>query len=158
MDEQEIARLRDHYDKADLSTEIERARWETDVETDPMVTTSLRLPKSLLDWVREQAETEQVKPTALIRRWIEQQRAEPSADVGGRLERLVERLEHVVAGDGGTEATVRAWTPHPARASWARSARSTRTVRTGRWFGRTKKVIKVANTQHVDSSDLPSSS
>ena len=157
MDEQELARLRDHYDKADLSAEIERARWETDVETDPMVTTSLRLPKSLLDWVREQAEAEQVKPTALIRRWIEQQRAEPAADVGGRLERLVERLEHVVTGDGGADVTVRAWTPQPARESWARSARSTRTVRTGRWFGRTKKVVKVANTQHVHRSDLPSS-
>ena len=96
MDEQELARLRDHYDHADLTTDVERARWETDVDPDPMVTTSLRLPKSLLDWVRQQAEAEQVKPTALIRRWIERQRTEPDADVNRRLERAVERLEDVV--------------------------------------------------------------
>ena len=96
MDEQERARLRDHYDHADLTTDVKRARWETDVDPDPMVTTSLRLPKSLLDWVRQQAEAEQVKPTALIRRWIERQRTEPDTDVNRRLERAVERLEDVV--------------------------------------------------------------
>ena len=31
------------------------AVWEDETETDPTVTTSLRLPKSLLDWIRERA-------------------------------------------------------------------------------------------------------
>jgi hypothetical protein len=99
MDEDKLAQLREHYATADLAAEIERARGETDVDSDPMVTTSLRLPKSVLDWVRQQAEVEQVKPTALIRRWIEQQRTGRAADVSGRLERLVERLEVAVAAE-----------------------------------------------------------
>ncbi|MGH4017105.1 MAG: hypothetical protein ACRDSL_24895 [Pseudonocardiaceae bacterium] len=53
---------------------------------------SLRLPKSLLDWVRAQARTEHTKPTQLIRRWIEERRTtgEPS------LEERVRRLEDLV--------------------------------------------------------------
>ena len=39
---------------------------------DPMITTSLRLPKSVLDRVRLLAARDGVKPTALIRRWTEQ--------------------------------------------------------------------------------------
>lgn len=152
MNEQERARLRDHYDNVDLSAEIERARRDTDVETDPMVTTSLRLPKSLLDWVREQAVAEQIKPTALIRRWIEQQRAEPPVDVEGRLERLVERLEHAAAGDRGTGGAARTGTTQPARESWARSARAARTTRARHWSGRAKKVIEVADAEHPSSS------
>ena len=45
--------------------------WEPDTEADPMVTTSLRPPKSLLDWVREQAVAQHVRPAGLIRQWIE---------------------------------------------------------------------------------------
>ena len=76
MDKDKIARLREHYDTTDTAEEIERSEgtWETDVESDPMVTTSLRLPKSDLDWVREQASAAGVKPTALIRRWIGEHR------------------------------------------------------------------------------------
>ena len=39
---------------------------------DPMITTSLRLPQSVLDRVRLLAARNGVKPTALIRRWTEQ--------------------------------------------------------------------------------------
>ena len=39
----------------DFATERESATWEDETETDPIVTTSLRLPKSLLDWIRERA-------------------------------------------------------------------------------------------------------
>jgi hypothetical protein len=38
---------------------------------DPMITTSLRLPQSVLDHVRLLAAQHGMKPTALIRRWIE---------------------------------------------------------------------------------------
>ncbi len=62
---------------------------------DPMITTSLRLPKSLLDWVREQAAAEHTKPTALIRRWIEQRRDDDSLTAGGATARI-ERLEQAV--------------------------------------------------------------
>jgi hypothetical protein len=59
----------------------------------------VRLPKSLLDWVRDQAAAQHVRPSVLIRQWIEQRR-----DAGGRsgLDKLaarVERLEHAVFPD-----------------------------------------------------------
>ncbi len=61
-----------------------------------MITTSLRLPKSLLDWVREQAAAEHTKPTALIRRWIEQRRDDDSLTAGAtaRIERLEQAVFH----------------------------------------------------------------
>lgn len=81
-----------YVDAHDFSTEMEQGVWETETETDPMITTSLRLPKSLLDWVREQAAAEHVRPSGLIRVWIEQRRDAGGAveveDLAGRLERL----------------------------------------------------------------------
>jgi hypothetical protein len=77
-----LERLAEYYDTHDTSTELERAEpvdeW---ANPDPMVSLSLRLPKSLLDWVCTQARTEHTKPTQLIRRWIEEHRTtgEPSA-------------------------------------------------------------------------------
>lgn len=88
--------LAQHADEHDFSAEMEHGRWETDTAADPMVTTSLRLPKSLLDWVRSQADEAHVKPTALIRQWIEQRR-DGSADLVAR----VDRLERTVFRDVG---------------------------------------------------------
>lgn len=101
MNEKELAELREHFDTTDLSDDIEAATWDTTVEPDPMVVTSLRLPKSLLDWVREQAAAERVKPTALIRRWIEDRRpcgggAEVTlASLAARVDRLESVTLHV---------------------------------------------------------------
>jgi len=75
----------------------ERGVWESDVESDPMVTTSLRLPKSLLDWVRAQAAKEHVRPTVLIRQWIEQHRDAGGDDLAGRVERLEQAVFHKTA-------------------------------------------------------------
>lgn len=81
-----------HAQAHDFSAEMEQGVWETDTDTDPMVTTSLRLPKSLLDWVREQAAGQHVRPSGLIRQWIEQRRDAGGAagveDLAARLERL----------------------------------------------------------------------
>jgi hypothetical protein len=102
MDDRERDALREHFDGSDLSAAIDSATWETGVESDPMIVTSVRLPKSLLDWVRGQAAVDQVKPTALIRRWIEdrrrgsaEQEAGTEADVVARLAERVSRLEAV---------------------------------------------------------------
>jgi hypothetical protein len=73
---------------------MEGGRWETEVDPDPMVTTSLRLPKSLLDWIRSQAAAEHVKPTALIRQWIEERRASGDQSVAARLARLENHVFH----------------------------------------------------------------
>lgn len=76
----------------DFSEEMKQGVWETDTETDPMITTSMRLPKSLLDWVREQAAVQHVRPSGLIRQWIEQRR---DAGDAARVEDLAERLERL---------------------------------------------------------------
>lgn len=74
----------------DFSTEMEDGTWETDTEPDPMVTTSVRLPKSLLDWIRTQAASNHVRPSVLIRQWLEQQRdaSGSASDLATRVERL----------------------------------------------------------------------
>src|ERR687893_683758 len=92
-----LNRLAEYYDTHDTSGELERAELVDEaVEPDPMVSLSLRLPKSLLDWVRAQARSERTKPPQLIRRWIEERRTgEPS------LEERVRRLEDLVQRGAG---------------------------------------------------------
>jgi len=82
-----IEELRDYYDSHDTSAEMEQGQWETDVVDDPMITTSLRLPKSLLDWVRDQAGAEHAKPSAWIRALIERTRT-GNADLAERVSAL----------------------------------------------------------------------
>jgi hypothetical protein len=96
-----LQRLAEYYDTHDTSEELERAALvDEPMDPDPMVSLSLRLPKSLLDWVRVQARTEHTKPTQLIRRWIEERRSsgEPS------LERRVRRLEDLVQRGAGSDS------------------------------------------------------
>ena len=107
MRDRELDSLREHFDNADLSDAVDTTQWETEVDPNPMIVTSVRLPKSLLDWVREQAAAEHVKPTALIRRWVEdRQRADQSHRAGsgddrvGRLEERVQQLEAVLLPGG----------------------------------------------------------
>jgi hypothetical protein len=93
----QIDKIRDHVDNTDLTDEVEQGRWETDVADDPMITTSLRLPKSLLDWVRECAAEQHVKPTAWIRDLLEQQRA-GRPDLEHRVSALEALLSSIAAG------------------------------------------------------------
>lgn len=98
MDREKMLELREYYDTHDTSEEMEHGTLVTEPpDPDPYVSTSLRLPKSLLDWVRAQAEAEHVRPTALIRAWIEERRSGTPTTLTGRLE----RLEHAVFGVGG---------------------------------------------------------
>jgi len=88
-----LQRLAEYYDAHDTSAELEAAELVDESEdTDPMVSLSLRLPKSLLDWVRAQARAEHTKPTQLIRRWIEERHSSGRAS----LEERVRRLEDLV--------------------------------------------------------------
>ncbi len=51
MNRKELLEMRDYYDTHSTADEMTNGgAWETDVDPDPMVTTSLCLPKSLLDW------------------------------------------------------------------------------------------------------------
>ena len=75
------------------------APWEAGTDADPMITTSVRLPNSLLDWVRRSAATQHVRLSVLIRQWIEQHRDAAEAEDTGDLAARVERLERVVFRD-----------------------------------------------------------
>ena len=96
MNHQELVKIREYYDTTSTAEDMKDGIWDPEVDPDPMVTTSLRLPKSLLDWVREQAGVEYTKPTALIRRWIEQRRDDDSLAAGAtaRIERLEQAVFH----------------------------------------------------------------
>lgn len=90
MDRKTMLELREHFDTTDQSDAIENGELITEApDPDPMITTSLRLPKSLLDWVREQAAAEGVKPTALVRTWIEERHATPTDVVPEQVRRLI---------------------------------------------------------------------
>lgn len=80
----------------DFATEMEQGTWEADTEADPMVTTSVRLPKSLLDWVRGNAASQHVRPSTLIRQWLEQQRDADAVGGTADLATRVARLETAV--------------------------------------------------------------
>lgn len=97
MAENKLDALRDYYDTHCTADEMEDGTWETDVYPNPMVSTSLRLPKDVLDWVRAQAATEGIGHTALIRRWIEQRRALEQADAARVDQRLDVLAEAVLA-------------------------------------------------------------
>ena len=68
-----------------------------------MITTSVRLPKLLLDWVRRSAAAQHVRPSVLIRQWIEQHRDTAETAGAGDLAGRVKRLERAVFRD--TRAT-----------------------------------------------------
>jgi hypothetical protein len=78
---------------------MDKGVWEDDRAADPMVTTSLRLPKSLLDWVRERAADEHVRPSGLTRQWIEQRRDGTVEVATAEIAARVERLERAVFTD-----------------------------------------------------------
>jgi len=82
--------IAEYAENSDFSAEMEQGMWETDTEEDPMVSTSLRLPKSLLDWVRSQADAKRTKPTTYIRQLIEHARDEHEGrdDIAARVRRL----------------------------------------------------------------------
>lgn len=71
QDAQQIRELATYYDEADTSQDLERAQRDDSVVAEPMVTTSLRLPRSTLNDLRHHAEERGVRPTQLIREWVE---------------------------------------------------------------------------------------
>jgi len=64
-----------------------------------MITTSLRLPKSLLDWVRERADEQHVRPSVVIRQWLEQRRDAGGAASAEDFVVRIGRLEEAVFAD-----------------------------------------------------------
>ena len=71
MDRHELERLAEEFDTTDQSEAIERAEPGEPVRGTPMVVTSLRIPKPVMDEVRRQAAQRDMKATQLVREWIE---------------------------------------------------------------------------------------
>ena len=68
------------YGSRDTTAEMESGRWESSAsEADPLVTTPLRLPKSVLDRVRRRAAAENEKPMEWIRAAVESKLTELDA-------------------------------------------------------------------------------
>lgn len=93
MNESKLEGIAAYAESHDFADEMQNGTWHDAEERDPdpMISTSLRLPKSLLDWVRAEAEESHVKHTALIRKWIEEKRS-GSSDIASRVARLEEAV------------------------------------------------------------------
>ncbi|MGH3942698.1 MAG: CopG family antitoxin [Pseudonocardiaceae bacterium] len=85
MDPKQLHNFAEYYDTADLTEQIERTNWEeTEPATEPMVTYALRLPKPVIDQIRDAAEVRGVKVSALMREWLQERlilESEPGEDV-----------------------------------------------------------------------------
>ena len=63
--------LAKYYSTHSTAEAMTTGEWVNEPAADPMVTTSLRLPVELMQAVRAMAAREGLKPTALMRRWVE---------------------------------------------------------------------------------------
>src|SRR5579875_3554553 len=88
----EIADYAQHHD---FAAEMDQCTWETGTETDPMVTTSVRLPKSLLDWVRQRAAA--AMDRAVPRRCLGRGRGKPRRPGRAPRTRRLPRHEGIVS-------------------------------------------------------------
>jgi predicted DNA binding CopG/RHH family protein len=62
--------LRGYYDQTSLPESVERAQRDDRVTDEVMVSTSIRLPQSLMRQIRERAAAAGVPATTLIRQWV----------------------------------------------------------------------------------------
>jgi len=68
-----MSELRDYYDSTDQSAALSTATQEPAGDAgagEVLVSTSIRLPKSLMDQVRSRAEDAGIPATTLMRQWI----------------------------------------------------------------------------------------
>ncbi|MFI6574249.1 hypothetical protein ACIBFB_00505 [Nocardiopsis sp. NPDC050513] len=101
MDEKRLDELADYYDRHDISEEIADGpleRHEPVPADQVMIVSSIRLPKPTMDRVREAAVAEGVKPTALMRQWIEERltRYENSESPSEQFESLSDLIHRVI--------------------------------------------------------------
>lgn len=77
MDKDKIAELREHYDATDVAEHFADAEMQTQVGDEVLVSTSIRLPQSLVNRVREQAAALGIPATALMRQWVIERATSP---------------------------------------------------------------------------------
>jgi hypothetical protein len=70
MNPDKINELRDYYDNTDVAAHFTDATPDTRTTTEVFVSTSIRLPQTLVNQVRDQAATLGIPATALMRQWV----------------------------------------------------------------------------------------
>lgn len=66
----DLEQLRAYYDNTDLSESIQRASRDDEVASEVMVSTSIRLPRSVVQRIRQRAKASGVPATTLMRQWV----------------------------------------------------------------------------------------
>jgi predicted DNA binding CopG/RHH family protein len=70
MNGDKFEELRSYYEETSLPESVERAQRDDRVTDEVMVSTSIRLPRSLMQQVRERAAAAGVPATTLMRQWV----------------------------------------------------------------------------------------
>src|SRR5450759_5171176 len=78
MDQHKIDGLREYYDNTDVATHFQDAALDTQASDEILVSTSIRLPQSLVNQVREQAAALGIPATALMRQWVIERATSPT--------------------------------------------------------------------------------
>ncbi|MQA08044.1 MAG: hypothetical protein GEU98_05720 [Pseudonocardiaceae bacterium] len=130
-------------------------QWETDTVDDPMISTSIRLPKSVLDEVRARAGAEGIKATAWIRRLVERELSGDTApgesELSVDLARRVAALEAVVLPSLSHELTNALSSEQELPGSWRASAERLRRA-IGAAFPDTTLVAVAAGSHRQQTS------
>jgi len=79
MDQKTIGELRNHYDTTDVAEHFTDAQVDTRITDDVLVSTSIRLPQSLVNQVREQAAVLGIPATTLMRQWVTEKASTPQS-------------------------------------------------------------------------------
>ncbi|MGH3544495.1 MAG: hypothetical protein ACRDPW_00965 [Mycobacteriales bacterium] len=72
MEKSQLEELRDYYDSTDVSAHMQDAEWvENTIDPDEiMVSYAIRLPRPVINRIREIADAAGVPTTTLMRQWI----------------------------------------------------------------------------------------
>lgn len=100
MKKDELEDLRSYYDNTSLPDSVDRAERDDRVTEEVLVSTSIRLPRSLMQQVRERATAAGVPATTLMRQWVidRVETAEQDAVVAvADLQRLIAERSHPAA-------------------------------------------------------------
>jgi predicted DNA binding CopG/RHH family protein len=100
MNHDDLNELRGYYDNTDVASEFADAELDTRTTDEVMVSTSIRLSRSLVEKVREQAAVLGIPVTTLMRQWVIEKATTPppSAVVSvAELERFIAEHNRPIA-------------------------------------------------------------
>jgi len=113
---EELEELASYYDDHDTADEMEDGRW-----VEPMVTTSLRLPREVFEQIKENARREGKRHTAYIREILEGSlRDAGSGELEEIRDKVDELLRAVKSGETARVAAARKKTPSVSKRTTSR--------------------------------------